>query len=520
MVTIDYAKPGDELDHPRPFLFHVAGFSSEAEAGAATEQSSAPAPAMVGIENSLFPNPYELNRFAWRSDSSAFSFVYNERGHQVVRVVSVDAQSGDPRAVIDETSTTFVCYSQKFFLERLDESDEMIWMTERDGWNHLILVDWSTGEVKNSITSGPWVVRGVERVDSEKRQIWIRVGGFDPGEDPYHVHLIRVDFDGSQLVRLTDGDGTHTWEFSPGGRFLIDRYSRVDLAPVTDLRDAETGALVCELERADWSPLLATGWSPPERFVAKGRDGATDIHGIIVRPTDFDSSKKYPVLESIYAGPHSFFTPKAFGRHSGLYEMAEMGFIIVKLDGMGTSERSKAFHDVCWQNLGDSGFPDRIAWIKAAAEKRPEMDLQRVGIWGGSAGGQSALRALLAHGDFYHAAAADCGCHDNRMDKIWWNEQWMGYPIGPHYEEQSNVTQAHRLEGKLLLTVGELDKNVDPASTMQVVDALIKADKDFELIVFPGGGHGSGSSPYGKRRMKDFFLRALAESQCHEEEKE
>jgi dipeptidyl aminopeptidase/acylaminoacyl peptidase len=191
--------------------------------------------------------------------------------------------------------------------------------------------------------------------------------------------------------------------------------------------------------------------------------------------------------------------------------MADLGFIVVKLDGMGTSQRSKAFHDVCWQNLGDSGFPDRILWIQAAARKYAEMDLGRIGIWGGSAGGQSALRALLAHGDFYHAAAADCGCHDNRMDKIWWNEQWMGYPIGPHYEEQSNVTQAHRLQGKLLLTVGELDTNVDPASTMQVANALIAAGKPFELIVFPGAGHGAGSSPYGVRRMMEFFVKSLGD---------
>jgi dipeptidyl aminopeptidase/acylaminoacyl peptidase len=176
---------------------------------------------------------------------------------------------------------------------------------------------------------------------------------------------------------------------------------------------------------------------------------------------------------------------------------------------MGTSSRSKKFHDACWKNLGDAGFPDRILWLKAAAKKYPYLDLNRVGIYGGSAGGQNALRALLAHGDFYKAGVADCGCHDNRMDKIWWSEQWMGWPVGPHYEEQSNVTQAHKLQGKLLLTVAELDKNVDPASTMQVVNALIKADKDFELIVFPGAGHGAGGSPYGRRRMQDFFVRHL-----------
>jgi dipeptidyl aminopeptidase/acylaminoacyl peptidase len=189
--------------------------------------------------------------------------------------------------------------------------------------------------------------------------------------------------------------------------------------------------------------------------------------------------------------------------------MAELGFVVVQIDGMGTNWRSKAFHDVCWKNLGDSGFPDRIAWLRAAAKTRPWMDLERVGIYGGSAGGQSALRALLAHGDFYDAAVADCGCHDNRMDKIWWNEAWMGWPIGPHYVEQSNVTQAHRLTGKLFLIVGEVDRNVDPASTYKVVDALIRADKDFDLLVVPGHGHGAAGTSYGRRRQADFFVRHL-----------
>jgi dipeptidyl aminopeptidase/acylaminoacyl peptidase len=243
--------------------------------------------------------------------------------------------------------------------------------------------------------------------------------------------------------------------------------------------------------------------------VAKGRDGQTDIYGVIIRPTHFDPNKRYPVIEEIYAGPQSAFVPKAFSSYYGMQGLAELGFILVKIDGMGTSERSKAFHDVCWKNLGDAGFPDRILWMKAAAAKYPYMDLTRVGIYGGSAGGQSSTRALLAHGDFYRVAVSDCGCHDNRMDKIWWNELWMGWPIGPEYEQQSNVTQAHNLTGKLLLMVGEMDENVDPASTMQVVHALIKADKDFDLLVNTGKGHGSGESEYGRRRRADFFVRHL-----------
>lgn len=505
--VINYTKPGDPLDHPKPYLFSLERLpaADTPEAGPTTDVDVT----KFAIDDSLFPNPFAINNFQWRADSSEFTFIYNQRGHQVLRLISIDPTSGQARAVIDETSETFVCYSHKFYLQRLEETNELIWMSERDGWNHLLLIDWATGEVKNQITAGGWVVRDVERVDVEKRQLWLTVSGRQMAEDPYHRHLLRVNFDGGDLAPLTDGDGDHRWEYSPTGRWLVDTYSRVDLPPVVELRDAETGQLVCTLERAGWSRLLQTGWQPPERFVAPGRDGSTTIHGVIVRPTNFDPKLKYPVLEAIYAGPQSAFTPKTFGLHNGLFEMAELGFIVVKLDGMGTSQRSKAFHDVCWKNLGDSGFPDRIRWITAAAAERPEMDLQRVGIWGGSAGGQSALRALLAHPDFYHAAAADCGCHDNRMDKIWWNEQWMGWPVGDHYAEQSNVTQAHRLQGKLLLTVGALDSNVDPSSTMQVAEALIKADKDFELIVFPNGGHGSGSSPYGKRRMKDFFIRTL-----------
>jgi dipeptidyl aminopeptidase/acylaminoacyl peptidase len=266
---------------------------------------------------------------------------------------------------------------------------------------------------------------------------------------------------------------------------------------------------VKELERADASRLFETGWRAPERFVAKGRDGRTDIHGILVRPADFDASKKYPVVESVYAGPQGAFVPKAFELEKDMHDLADRGFIVVMADGMGTSWRSRAFHDVAWKNLADAGFPDRIAWIKAAAAQHPEMDLSRVGIYGGSAGGQSAMRALLSHGDFYEAAVADSGCHDNRMDKIWWNEQWMGWPVDESYAKSSNVVDAHLLRGKLLLMVGELDHNVDPSSTMQVVDALVRADRDFELLVVPGGEHGVAHTPYGKRRLEDFFVRTL-----------
>ncbi|MCA9299584.1 MAG: prolyl oligopeptidase family serine peptidase, partial [Phycisphaerales bacterium] len=365
----------------------------------------------------------------------------------------------------------------------------------RSGWNHLYLVDLVTGEA-SPITSGDWVVRAVDEVDVESRTIEFRALGIHEGEDPYHVHYGRVRFDGSAPTWLTEGDGTHTWTEDPTGTVALDTWSRVDLPPVHELRRVADGSLLATVVASDWGPLLATGWRPPERFVTAGRDGVTPIHGLIFTPSTFDEGASYPVIENIYAGPHGHFVPKSFSTWHGSRSMAELGFVLVQIDGMGTNWRSKAFHDVAWKNLGDSGFPDRIRWITEAASSRPWMDLSRVGIYGGSAGGQSSLRAMLAHGDFYHAAVSDCGCHDNRMDKIWWNELWMSWPVGEHYAEQSNVTNAHRLQGDLMLVVGELDRNVDPASTLQVVDALIKANKDFELLFVPGAGHGAAESPY------------------------
>ena len=491
LLNYSYLKPGDRIPIDKPHLFHISDKRH------------------IPIPDELFPNPWSISEIRWSPDSSRFTFLYNQRGHQVLRIISVDATTGQPRAVIDEQSETFIDYSGKQFSHYLDNTNEIIWMSERDGWNHLYLYDADTGSVKNQITRGPWVVRQVENVDEEKRQIWFQAGGIRPEQDPYYIHFCRVNFDGSGLVVLTRSNGTHDITFSPDRRFFLDRWSRVELPPVTELRSTEDGKLIFELERADWSMLLATGWRAPERFVAKARDGKTDIYGIIICPSNFDPNNKYPVIEKIYAGPQSAFVPKSFGIQTREHAIAELGFIVVQMDGMGTSHRSKAFHDVCWKNLGDSGFPDRILWMKAAAAIYPYMDLTQVGIFGGSAGGQSALRGLLAHGDFYKVGVADCGCHDNRMDKIWWNELWMGWPIGPHYEEQSNVTQAHKLQGKLLLTVGELDRNVDPASTMQVVNALIKADKDFDLLIVPGGGHGIGETPYASRRRMDFFVRHL-----------
>ncbi|MFC1729937.1 DPP IV N-terminal domain-containing protein [candidate division KSB1 bacterium] len=485
-----YTKPGDELTIRKPHLFLIESKKH------------------LELDETLFQNPYRIRDVEWRQDSRAFTFEYNQRGHQAYRVIEVDANTGSIRALIDEVSSTFVDYNHKLFRYDIDDGKEIVWASERDGWNHLYLYDGMSGMVKNQITKGEWVMRGVEYVDEELRQIWFRGSGHEQGQDPYFIHYYRINFDGSGLIKLTEGNGNHSAQFSPDSSYFVDNYSRVDAPPVSVLRRAADGRIVMELEKADIRDLLDTGWRMPEPFVAQGRDGTTDIWGIICRPMNFDESKKYPVIEYIYAGPHSSHVPKTFRAYRSMQALAELGFIVVQIDGMGTSNRSKAFHDVCWKNLGDAGFPDRILWHKAAAAEYPSMDISRVGIYGTSAGGQNSMGGVLFHPDFYKVAVSSCGCHDNRMDKIWWNELWMGYPIGPHYSESSNRDNAYRLQGKLLLILGEMDTNVDPSSTLQVVDALIKADKDFDFLFVPGMGH-SGGGEYGERKRRDFFVRHL-----------
>jgi len=492
--AIDYAKPGDALDIPQPVLFHVADRKQTV------------------VDNALFQNPYQLSHIEWRRDSRAFTFEFNQRGHQVYRVIEVDAVTGIPRAIISEEPKTFFCYSGKKFRQDLNDGKEIIWMSERDGWNHLYLYDGVTGKVKNQITKGEWVVRGVDKVDETACQIWFQASGMYPGKDPYFIHNYRINFDGTGLTALTDAEANHTVAFSTDMKYYVDTWSRVDLPTVSQLRSSADQKVLLELERGDIQELLKTGWRTPEVFTAKGRDGKTDIWGVIIRPTNFDSSKKYPVIENIYAGPQGSFVPKTFSVQPGMQSLAELGFIVVQIDGMGTSNRSKAFHDVCWKNLGDAGFPDRILWHEAVAAKYPFYDITRVGIYGTSAGGQNALGAMLFHPEFYKVCVSACGCHDNRMDKIWWNEQWMSWPLGPEYAASSNVDNARKLQGKLLLIVGEMDNNVDPASTMQVVNALIKANKTFELLVIPGAGHGPGGA-YGERRRNDFFVHHLLGSE-------
>ena len=487
--TNRYPKPGDEIDTRAPWVF----FTGKDEPLAADPE--------------LIKDPFECRNLAWRGDSKRLTFEFVERGFGKHNIIEIDSAKRGQRVLVREESDTFVFVYGYAFRRDLNDGDEILWMSERDGWKHLYLLDGRDGSTQRQLTKGEWIVREVVEVDEDNREVLLKISGCYPGQDPYYIHFARVSIDTGKLVPLTRADGTHDrFERSPGGKYYTCRWSRVNHAPVTELRRWDDGELVATLAEADDSRLRATGWPLAEPFVAKDRDGGFDIHGIVCLPPDFDPARKYPVIENIYAGPQDSFVPKAWSPWmQPKHEIAVHGFIVVQIDGKGTANRSKAFHHFCYKNLKDAGFPDRIAWLKAAAEKWPQMDLERVGIFGGSAGGQNALGALLFHGDFYKAAAADCGCHDNRMDKIWWNEQWMDWPVGPEYADNSNVTHAKNLQGALLLTVGEVDTNVDPSSTYQVIDALIAADKDFEFLPMTGRNHGSGEERYGQRRRVDFF---------------
>ena len=486
----EYAKPGDELPVKEPRIFDVE------------------ACVMQSPSTELFPSPYALSGFRWDADSRAITFEYNERGHKIYRLLQMSALTGRVETIIEEKEEKYVNYT-RIYRHHLRDGRHIIWSSERDNYNHLYLYDRQSKEAPRQITKGPWYVRGVQYVDEQNRHVYFSANGMNPHEDPYLIHYYRINFDGTGLLALTPEEGMHRVWYSPGFTYLVDVYSKVDVPPVTVLRDAASGKIIMELERADISRLLDEGWRAPESFSAKGRDGKTDIWGIIYRPSIFDASRRYPIIEYIYSGPGDQYVPKSFSAYNWVMSsLAELGFIVVQVDGMTTSFRSKEFEEVCYKNLKDAGLPDHVAWIRAAAERYPSMDTSRVGIFGCSAGGQEAMTALLFYPDFYKAGYAACGCHDNRMDKIWWNEQWLGYPVDESYRSCSNVENAHLLQRPLMLLVGELDDNVDPASTMQVVDALIKANKDFELVVLPGKGHTMGEN-YGEHKRYDFFVQHL-----------
>ncbi|MGJ8697168.1 MAG: prolyl oligopeptidase family serine peptidase [Verrucomicrobiaceae bacterium] len=481
--TRTYPKAGDELRTKVPVVFDLDGKKVEVEEG-------------------LIANPFSISAVHWR-DEGRLRLEFIERGFGKFRLIELNAETGKSRVVAAEEDEKFVHVFDKCGWWDLG-GGKLLWRSEKDGWSHLYVVDEESGE-RRQVTRGKWVVRGVQQANGE--EVIFSLSGYYEGQDPYHLHWAKVNWRTGAMTMLTEGDGTHEVEWSPNLDFYVAKWSRADAPPVHELRRKSDGVLVAKLAEAKGEGVVM-----PERFVAKDREGKYEIWGLIWKPVDFDPAKKYPVIENIYAGPHGAFVPKSWRSwHGHISEMTASGFVVVKMDGRGTNYRGKEFQQYAYKNLKDSGFPDRIKWIREAAESRPWMDLDRVGLYGGSAGGQSTLAGLLWHGDFYQAGAADCGCHDNRMDKIWWNEQWMDWPVGEEYAANSNTEHVGLLKGELFLSVGEVDTNVDPSSTLQVVDALIQADKDFEFYQVPNGGHGIGESPYLRRKRIEFFQRALGE---------
>ena len=489
---IDYDKPGDDKTQQLACVFSLDGGYWYPSA-------------------SLLPATMNTDRLDWTADSTRLRTAYVLRGFTGHGVLEFDVRTRAWRRLLVEEDPKFVYSYASTFRYDLDE-DTTLWASERSGWLHLYRVDLRTGATLGAVTAGAWVMKSVLHVDEAARQVTFVGLGRNAGEDPYYRHVYRVNFDGTGLLQLTHGDATHDAQFSPDRRWFIDVASRVDLAPRFTLRRAADGREVAVLGQADDARLRAAGWQAPLRFAAKDRAGKFDIHGVIIRPFPFDPTKKYPVLEHIYAGPQDSFVPKSFSVWSQNHREPSMqGFYVVQIDGRGTWNRGKEFHQECWRNLGDAGLPDRIAWLRAAQQSEPQMDLARVGIFGGSAGGQNTVHALLRHGDFYRAGAADCGCHDNRVDKLWWNEQWMGYPIGPWYAANACVTEADRLKGRLFLTVGESDTNVDVKCTYDLYAAFVAAGKKelVEFTVVPGANHGAGERGDMRERRLAFFERTL-----------
>jgi dipeptidyl-peptidase-4 len=452
----------------------------------------------------------------WSPDSSHLAFVSTSRDHRVEKLYETDAATGAVREVLSEQVPTFFESGNGAVNWRyLPASNEIIWFSERDNWGQLYLYDLQTGRLKNQITTGDGNVTQVLKVDDKARVIYFLGVGKEKGQDPYFTHFYRVGFDGRNQQLLSPEDGTHEISLSPSGRFFTDIYSKPDVPPVAVLRATASGKQIMELERADVTKLTAAGWNPPTAITVKGRDGQTDLYGLMFKPPNLDPSKKYPIINHIYPGPQTGSVGgRTFNPARGDDEaLAQLGFVVVEIDGMGTPWRSKKFHEAYYGNLGDNTLPDQVTAMKQLAQKYPWIDLDRAGIWGHSGGGYATADAMFRYPDFFKVGISESGNHDNREYEDDWAEKWMPLLTKDSekaYEDQANETHAKNLKGHLLLAHGTLDNNVPPYNTLLVVEALIKANKDFDLIMLPNQRHGYGDmSNYMMRRRWDYFVRYL-----------
>ncbi len=454
----------------------------------------------------------QLGDLEWSADGSRFVFVSSSRDHKVARVRMADARTGAVRDLFQEVEETF--YESWSGWRFLSSSNEILWFSQREDWGNLFLYDAGTGALKRQVTSGAWNALDIREVDEQGRTVTFMGNEREPG-DPYFEYLYRVGLDDGAVTLLTPDSAHHVVSISPEGDYVVDAYSTPVTPPVTVLRDRD-GRVLMTLEEADASALAATGWEPPMPFSVKARDGETDLYGLLFRPLDFDPSRKYPVVNYLYPGPQSGSVgSRAFrASHRDLQSIAELGFVVIELDAMGTPGRSKTFHETYYGNMGDNGLPDQMAGIRQLSERYSWIDLDRVGIFGHSGGGFAAADAIMRYPDFYDVAVSQAGNHDNRNYEDDWGEKWQGllevYPDGTtNYDNQANQLLAENLKGKLLIAHGTLDDNVPPSNTMLVVDALIAANKDFDLLLMPNRRHGFGNEPYMMRRRWDYFVRHL-----------
>ena len=452
----------------------------------------------------------------WSPDSTKLAFVSTSRDHRQERLREAEVTTGEVREVLEEHVPTFFESGNGAVNWRyLPSTKEIIWFSERDNWGQLYLYDLATGKLKNQITTGEGNVTQVLRADEKTRIIHFLAVGKEKGRDPYFTDLYRIGFDGKNQQLLTPEDATHDVTLSPSGKYFTDSYSTPDVAPVAVLRDATSGATILELEKADISKLTATGWKPPTPIIVKARDGKTDLYGLMFKPTTFDPSKKYPIINHIYPGPQ---TGSVGGRtfnpaRGDSQALAELGFVVVEIDGMGTPWRSKKFHEAYYGNMGDNTLPDQVAGMKELAQKNAWIDLDRAGIWGHSGGGYATADAMFRYPDFFKVGISESGNHDNRVYEDDWAEKWMPLltkDTTAAYADQANQAHAKDLKGHLLLAHGTLDNNVPPENTLLVVEALIKANKDFDLLMLPNQRHGYGDAAnYMTRRRWDYFVKYL-----------
>ena len=452
----------------------------------------------------------------WSPDSREVAFVSTSRDHKREDLRVADAASGKVRNVLAERAETFFESGQgRVNWRYLPKSKEVLWFSRKDDWGHLYLHDAGTGLQKNRITLGEGNVTQVMHVDEDERIIYFQGVGKEKGQDPYFRNFYKIAFDGKGQTLLTPEDGDHTIDLAPSGKYFVDSYSRPDAAPVSVLRDA-SGKVLLELERADISRLVAAGWQPPTSFTVKARDGKNDLYGLMYKPTNFDASRKYPIINNIYPGPQTGSVgSRSFSPARGdTQAIAELGFIVVQIDGMGTPWRSRTFHEAYYGDMGDNTLPDQVAAMKELASRHSFIDLERAGIYGHSGGGFATAGAMFRYPDFFKVGVSQAGNHDNRVYEDDWAEKWQGLLVKKgdgttNYDDQANQNHAKNLKGKLLIAHGTMDLNVPYYSTLLVVDELIKHNKDFDLILFPNRGHGFGNEPYMVRRRWDYFVKHL-----------